>query len=871
MASGARFLREMELDSVDCRDCGPQWVIQDDLGRVFVSTRTLAKALGVKKPAKLTETLQRNGASLLDRNDFPERFLGLGREAKVHNFAMLAELPRLLMVKHLTSVCTILACVEAELGRRHVACAAELEALKLGPRRSLDNAKLPVESLRKRPKSNAQVVADLDLNDAYSPAPANVVAGNREITVPLGLFPGGVRIAFAEMDFGTPSGGGTPFDGGKLAPTAQSTMELRVEPRKSLGFEEALQRSPPSRKIGFQDQSVEANNTYGPIYQRALEERGVVFDDGVPAVPLPVFRPPNKVGPMASRHKIAELSFVIDHLGHTVEYISGSKIAASRFSWKIRLNFRGFDAPVRSAFEFFRLDKGITMWSEGYKEKRRWFMSSDCVASDELAALAKHLFEDPLPHRPIHEDFSSDLCQQILRENPWILEPGTTLSEPVHPFYGGDERLVFVSLSGLKNVFEAGHTHSCRKPKLSVEVSTAGVAAQLQVACACGTTSIQLHPEDSTTFNRTVFVAKEMSGRPSAVNRFLSWLGVCGTIISHDANGSLKEPLRDATQIVCNICEDTVASACILSKNMTVCADVVHKRMAKHGSVLGESYNSAVTFGDPRLGRPIAVFETDRRELQKQRRERGKILLKSLVEGGRDLVSTIGGVEHYTFDLGLQHLVQLTAVHLERAKARLGPEQFSLCDWGIKTMVLDTLSSGPNTVKRVFEAYKLPVPVLRNDWWHKRKSFGKLVADVEGKKHDEKAKYPQFAGLGEATSSVFSDSLFQKLNCDRFVAAFTHAAEEAGVIKREDMDKNHGEAWDKLLKSSSALFEKIDVDDSTSVNELFHAHIRFYCIKGDKMSPRHWKTLLMFAFLSFNKFPEWPRRVLKEFLRITKK
>lgn len=66
------------------------------------------------------------------------------------------------------------------------------------------------------------------------------------------------------------------------------------------------------------------------------------------------------------------------------------------------------------------------------------------------------------------------------------------------------------------------------------------------------------------------------------------------------------------------------------------------------------------------------------------------------------------------------------------------------------------------------------------------------------------------------------------------------------------------------------LFDEIDVDTTTSINELFHAHLRFYAIKGDPMTPRHWETTLFFAYLSFNRFPGWQKLVLAQFLDAAK-
>lgn len=61
------------------------------------------------------------------------------------------------------------------------------------------------------------------------------------------------------------------------------------------------------------------------------------------------------------------------------------------------------------------------------------------------------------------------------------------------------------------------------------------------------------------------------------------------------------------------------------------------------------------------------------------------------------------------------------------------------------------------------------------------------------------------------------------------------------------------------------MYESVRIDKGTSINERFHAHLRFYCVKGDAMSIDQWKVLVMFAFLSFNNFPDWQKRIVDLF------
>jgi hypothetical protein len=72
--------------------------------------------------------------------------------------------------------------------------------------------------------------------------------------------------------------------------------------------------------------------------------------------------------------------------------------------------------------------------------------------------------------------------------------------------------------------------------------------------------------------------------------------------------------------------------------------------------------------------------------------------------------------------------------------------------------------------------------------------------------------------------------------------------------------------FSKVLKKAEKLYSSIHIDFGTSINERFHAHLRFYCIKGDSMSTDHWHLLVLFAFLSFNNYPNWQQKVIDAFV-----
>ncbi len=78
-------------------------------------------------------------------------------------------------------------------------------------------------------------------------------------------------------------------------------------------------------------------------------------------------------------------------------------------------------------------------------------------------------------------------------------------------------------------------------------------------------------------------------------------------------------------------------------------------------------------------------------------------------------------------------------------------------------------------------------------------------------------------------------------------------------------DDAHEQAWNKLKQTGEKMYESVRIEMGTGINERFHAHLRFFCVKGDIMSIEHWKVLVRFAFLSFNNFPGWQKKVVDLF------
>ena len=700
------------------------------------------------------------------------------------------------------------------------------------------------------------------------------MAEERQIHVPLPGTPERGKL-FRNINFGTPGNdfGFSPFICGKL-PSGPSEMNLRPDVRKSFPLQDA--DSAPSllsllpavpRPVGNPQVSEEENAVLLAVYKRGLRDKGILFDGDTPRERVMVFHSPNLEGPVKSERIFSDVRLVLDYDGHQHEFI-GKRDGRSHLCWKITLDFALLSEPERMGRMFFGLYKDVVLWSDLGKAKRRWYLMSDSCSREELKALSVRWLADALPRPRAHAAFSSAECHAVSEKFPWLQEPGTSLSENAKPFLDGEDSLAIVSLSGLKQLVRTVRGHICACQDVSVTLETSGLAADAVFTCkACGTERVHLSSQNAPSFNKTAYVARAMSGRPSAVDRFLSLFGVRGQVVDRGTTGSFSKQLHTAAGDIYKQCQAAILAYFVRSTNWTVCADVVHKRMAKHESSLGEAHSSALTIGDPRLRKILFTFVTFRKAAQEQRRVKGSIVLESpFGSGERKLESSIGGVEHYTFDLGLQCFLQVLSKAASSASAVL-PLLTDGHHWNLQNIVLDTLSSGPNTVKRVFDLYKKAQPKLLNDWWHRRKSFNKLVKTVVSKKQKDRPKYPAFEGLDEALSSVFSECLFKKETAERFCIAVREAAEGCGIAVSA-FDTNHQKAWEKLLKKGADMFERISIDDSTSVNELFHAHLRFYCIKGDKIGVTHWETLLWFSYLSFNRFQDWQKLVLNAFLKL---
>jgi hypothetical protein len=297
--------------------------------------------------------------------------------------------------------------------------------------------------------------------------------------------------------------------------------------------------------------------------------------------------------------------------------------------------------------------------------------------------------------------------------------------------------------------------------------------------------------------------------------------------------------------------------------------DVFHKRMAKaFAAGLGEAFISGLSIADPRMKKVLFVLFSERRLMEEQRRQKdGAVEIPSPVAGKPPATSTLGGIEHALFDLGLQVVRDLLAeacatvgTDAELAE-KLGDALTQHFEkWTLGSIVSDALSSAANSIKKIFPDAQHFV-----DWWHRRTTLKKEVQKLEGKKKDKKPLYPGFEGASVALGNVFSDCIYAKMSYDEFVGEVNRRLAMAAVNVHKD--EAHTAAWEKLMGKAEKMYAQTNIEKGSGVNELFHAHLRFFCLKGDAMSTTHWKILVYFAFLSFNNFPNWQQRVVDAFLK----
>jgi hypothetical protein len=831
----------MEEVAVACGASGAQHVILRDDGSLWISSRTLAVALEYSKARNLYNLFDGTAHAAVERSAFPAGLLAFPKDEKSHYFLRLSHLPVVLNKKYLERVCDIVSFVQMFFGRKLM---AESQALERPRSRSSSGA--PPTKVRRL----LGPICDL-------PVPPETWVDPRPPPVDVeenGIAP--KRLRFDHIEF---SGAPSPAFPGRQAMPEPADRVLRPNIPKSLEFLESRAQHEETvvreREFDFEL----------ALYTHVVESSGRRID---PLEKRPLMRLEHAI---QSKRSIEEVTICANGLSHDLLYTGVAGGAGGKFSWTVSLNTFGLVPALKSGLAFFEMVATVEIWSRGADKKREWCAQSEYIGIDEMRALLDALVFGPMPPSEVHVDFAGVLPTGFASLHSWVAEShGTSLSKDPPKLLPAGTDVVVVSRSSLAAIAQG--RRCCSKSggfSLSPGVGLEG-SAEFTCAVCKSVNVIPLFAGDRSVLNHTAYVAQMMSGRPKAVSRFLELLSI-GKIPHRSSGGTFIEMLWRATEPIYSECSKTIMEYCVLSDSVTISLDAFHKRMAKAFTVLGESFSTGVSIADPRIRKVLYVFFTERRDLDERRRgnEDSEIRFPSPVTGKEPLTTTLGGIEHASFDLAMQALRDLLADARTRITAKgdmleLEAElAIRLDNWELGSIVSDALSSASNSVKKTFPNVDHFI-----DWWHRRTSFKKEVQKAEAKKKEKKAQNPGFEGASVALGNVFSDCMFAKMPFDGFVAEVNRLLAGSNVDVRRD--EAHVKAWDKLMAKAEKMYSQTSIDKGSGVNELFHAHLRFFCLKGDAMSTTHWKIVVSFAFLSFNNFPNWQKRVTDEFLKLWK-
>jgi hypothetical protein len=224
-------------------------------------------------------------------------------------------------------------------------------------------------------------------------------------------------------------------------------------------------------------------------------------------------------------------------------------------------------------------------------------------------------------------------------------------------------------------------------------------------------------------------------------------------------------------------------------------------------------------------------------------------------------------IEAFTFDMGMQHLVQRVVVAMhegDRYAVETWPDALQRARDIIEVVVVDAMSSAPSIVAA-------RVGVLTRvmcDWWHRRKSFAKAVGKVAGysktgTKPRKASKWPALSNIRDAVLDIFNQALYTRTAYAEFLAQATASALLCGINVPE-LGQDDLQQWKKLMATAEEILEEVDPTINTSVNEQVHSHRNHFMVKGVKCTQERFVMLCRMAFMSWNMFPNWTRNLWNE-------
>jgi hypothetical protein len=485
-----------------------------------------------------------------------------------------------------------------------------------------------------------------------------------------------------------------------------------------------------------------------------------------------------------------------------------------------------------------------------------WTLQSGSFPQADLDALAEHLFVRDIACRPVPISQKTPECMLMAEQFPYLQQTvgqrETTLNQTgslATGFFVGPERLALIRVDSVVRDNGDIPCSICKHTGI-VDVVPVFRGQCLTLRFSCGRCKRLFSKQYGTEeLNKTLFVASQMTGDASACNRFLATVGVGKGKISHASNGVDWTPrLFASSKPVYQLNIQQSLAYFMLQSDAALAVDGFYKRIAKHAT-MGIAPFMAISQIDLSTGACLGMGWYNRHDAYAGRKN---------------------GVYQRESEFNALKKVQTDMVQMECAALQLTSQELVLRfgdTFSLQTICSDALSSAEKT----FKQYLGSDVKVYIDWWHKRKSFNKLLRKLcQGKKSEKvgrskPSKYPMFANLIDAIGPAFSDFLFHGKQFSEFEHEATASCRGHG-IDLGALDALHATAFKNLMTNAKDIFESVIPSMNTQANEALHAHGRFWWSKHVAYSYDHWRALVCFQVLSWNNFPNWRNLVLQNFL-----
>jgi hypothetical protein len=518
----------MEEPAVACGALGAQHVIMRDTGDLWVSSRTLARALDYAKPSNLTVLFEGTDHAPVDRSSFPPACLSYPEEARSHYFLRLSHLLVVLNKKYLPQVCDITASVQSFFGRKLLA-----GRVVEGPRSRSSSAALPPKARRVSESIQDVPVPPATWVDPRPPRPPHMAEADAGAIVR--------RLTFDHVEF---SGAQSPAFVGRQAAAAETDRVLRSIVRQSLGLQESIASAPLEQQVPETDFGLEVS-----MYRAVVERAGRRVE---PLEKRPLVQLETAIRSSRSIDDVTRCANALDHDVVHVGNAGGGP--GGKFSWVVKLDFYKQMPAVKIALSFFNMIRTVEIWSRRAVDKREWCARSEYVGQEDMRVLLEALVSGPMPVPAPHTEFSGPLPKLFAEKHPWVADnQGTSLGKKLPILLPDGCEMVMVSKSVLAVM--ATWRRCCGK-KCAFSLSAAvGLEAVAHFKCMVCTVdhALPLFAGEPSVLNHTAYVAQMMSGRPKAISRFLQSLSI-GKIPNRGSSGSFLDMLLRAVEPVYKEC-----------------------------------------------------------------------------------------------------------------------------------------------------------------------------------------------------------------------------------------------------------------------------------------------------------------------------